>query len=124
MSRMQDNPTPAPIAHAITVLFREQNRLFGRAVQSMGLSTEQAHLLLVLWLRGPMSMTELGREVALSSGTLSTAIDRMEAADLVRRLPHPDDRRAVLVEPAAWTAAKKKKLVDAVGGAEEALLAP
>ena len=103
------------ISHAVTRLFREQNRLHGRAVQAMGLSTEQAHLLLVLWTRGPMSMKELGKEVALSSGTLSTAIDRMEAADLVRRVPDPNDGRATRVEPASWPAAKRKKLEDAWG---------
>src|SRR5205809_813024 len=72
MDRIRDNPLALSIPHAITRLFREQNRLHGRAVQPFGLSTEQAHLLLVLWTYGPMTMTELGREVALSSGTLST----------------------------------------------------
>src|SRR5215467_9375721 len=74
------------ISHVITRIFREQNRLHGRAVKPFGLSTEQAHLLVVLWTLGPMTMTALGREVALSSGTLTTAVDRMEAAGLVRRV--------------------------------------
>jgi DNA-binding MarR family transcriptional regulator len=108
----------------VTRLFREQNRLHGRAAQAMGLSAEQAHLLMVLWMNGPLSMKELGKEVALSSGTLSTAIDRMEAADLVRRVPDPKDRRATRVEPASWPAAKRKKLEDALVATENDILAP
>lgn len=124
ISRTQDNPLALSIPHAVTRLFREQNRLHGRAVQPLGLSTEQAHLLLVLWTYGPMSMTELGREVALSSGTLSTAIDRMEAANLVKRVTDPDDRRAVRVEAARWPAAQRQKLVEALLATETQMLAP
>jgi DNA-binding MarR family transcriptional regulator len=122
--RTQSNPLALSIPHAVTRLFREQNRLHGRAVQPLGLSTEQAHLLLVLWTFGPLSMTELGREVALSSGTLTTAIDRMEAAGLVTRVSDPDDRRAVRVEAARWPSAQRQKLIDALLATEAAMLAP
>jgi DNA-binding MarR family transcriptional regulator len=115
---------PLAIPHAVTRVFREQNRLHGRAVQPFGLSTEQAHLLLVLWTYGPLSMTELGREVALSSGTLSAAIDRMEAAGLVRRVADPDDGRALTIEPARWSASKRDKLTTALLETESTLLTP
>jgi DNA-binding MarR family transcriptional regulator len=42
--------------------------------------------------------TELARSVLLSSGGMTSRIDRMEQAGLVRRLPDPNDRRGVLVE--------------------------
>lgn len=71
-----------------------------------------------------MSMKELGKEVALSSGTLSTAIDRMEAAELVRRAPDPTDGRATRIEPATWPPAKRKKLEDALIATENDILAP
>jgi DNA-binding MarR family transcriptional regulator len=124
LSRTQDNPLEASISHAVTRLFREQNRLHGRAIQSFGLSTEQAQLLLVLWTFGPMSMTELGREVALSSGTLTTAIDRMEAAGLVKRVSDPDDRRAVRVEAGPWPTGQRQKLLDTLLATEAAMLTP
>src|SRR5262249_46758337 len=107
-----------------TRVFREQNRLHGRALQPFGLSTEQAHLLLVLWTWGPMTMTELGREVALSSGTLSTAIDRMETAGLVMRVADPEDRRAVRIEPAAWAKEQRAKLMSTLEAKQEEMLAP
>lgn len=45
-----------------------------------------------------MPATELARSVLLSSGGMTSRIDRMEEAGLVRRLPDPSDRRGVLVE--------------------------
>jgi DNA-binding MarR family transcriptional regulator len=34
----------------------------------------------------------------LSSGAMTNRLDRLEEADLVRRLPDPEDRRSVVVE--------------------------
>jgi DNA-binding MarR family transcriptional regulator len=124
MPRIQGKAPPLEISHAIVRVFREQNRLHGRAVAPFGLSTEQAHLLMVLWTRGPMSVTELMREVALSSGTLSAALQRMEDAGLVRRVPDPRDRRATRVEPAAWSASKRASLVASLEETEDEILAP
>jgi MarR family 2-MHQ and catechol resistance regulon transcriptional repressor len=123
MPRIQDNSLQLSISHAITRLFREQNRFFGRAVERHGISTEQGHLLVVLFTRGPLTMTELGREVALSSGTLSAAVDRMEASGLVRRRADPSDRRSVRVEP-TWPEAKRKALMTTLLEAEDEFLAP
>jgi DNA-binding MarR family transcriptional regulator len=52
---------------------------------------------------------QLGEEMHLSSGAMTNRLDRLEAAGLIRRLPDPNDRRGVLVEPteaghAAWEA--------------------
>jgi len=45
-----------------------------------------------------MSATELARWVLLSSGGMTSRLDRMEEAGLVRRRPDPSDRRGVLIE--------------------------
>jgi DNA-binding MarR family transcriptional regulator len=41
---------------------------------------------------------ELASDLELSSGAMTSRIDRLEQAGLVRRLPDPDDRRSVVVE--------------------------
>ena len=41
---------------------------------------------------------ELAGELELSSGAMTSRLDRLEEAGLVRRLPDPDDRRGVVVE--------------------------
>ncbi|HKE13298.1 MAG TPA: MarR family transcriptional regulator [Kofleriaceae bacterium] len=96
---MQDERLRASLGNALVRLFRLVNRIHNRALADHGLSAEQAHILSVLWLVGPMTMGALQRHVALSSGTLTGAIDRMEAQSLVRRIPSPADRRAFLLEP-------------------------
>jgi DNA-binding MarR family transcriptional regulator len=45
-----------------------------------------------------MAATELARWVLLSSGGMTSRLDRMEEAQLVRRRPDPTDRRGVLIE--------------------------
>ena len=50
---------------------------------------------------------ELTEHAELSSGAMTNRLDRLEEAGLVSRLPHPDDRRSLLVEltdagHAAW----------------------
>ena len=124
MPRIQGKPQFLGISHAIVKVFREQNRLHGRTVQSFGRSTEQAHLLLVLWSYGPMTLTELGREVALSSGTLSAAIQRMEEAGLVKRAADPKDGRATRVEPAPWSAQKRAQLIASLEITEDEIFSP
>jgi DNA-binding MarR family transcriptional regulator len=40
----------------------------------------------------------LAKRMDLSSGAMTSRLDRMEKAELIRRLPDPDDRRSVVVE--------------------------
>ena len=47
---------------------------------------------------GRSSPGELANQLELSSGAMTTRLDRLEEAGLIRRLPDPDDRRGVVVE--------------------------
>jgi MarR family 2-MHQ and catechol resistance regulon transcriptional repressor len=44
--------------------------------------------------KGPQPVRELGRRIDLTSGAMTTAIDRLEALRLVTRVDHATDRRA------------------------------
>jgi DNA-binding MarR family transcriptional regulator len=114
---MQDERLRTSLANAVVRLFRQVNRVHNRAFKDLGISAEQAHILSVLSTMGPMTIGALGRIVDLSSATLTGAIDRMEAQDLVRRTPAPDDKRAFVVE--ARHSAKKQAQIDAVIAAGE-----
>jgi len=52
----------------------------------------------ILLNQGPQAVNEIGRRVQLTSGSITTAIDRLEERGLVARGPHPTDRRARVVE--------------------------
>ena len=115
---MQDELLQAHLGHGVARMFRLVNRACSRALAEHGLSAEQAHLLSVLWTLGPMTMGALQRTLCLSSATLTGSIDRMEAQELVRRVPAPDDRRAWLVE-ARVPARRREKIEATVDRAEK-----
>jgi DNA-binding MarR family transcriptional regulator len=104
---MQDDRLRASLPHAVVRFFRLMNREHNRAFQPLGVSAEQAHVLSLLWELGPMTIGELQRLLALSSPTLTGAIDRMEEQKLVRRVPSPKDRRAFHVEPLSNAALRR-----------------
>jgi len=107
---MQGDRLARSLGYALVRAFRTVNRASGRALQAHGLSAEQAHVLLVLWLEGPMKVGELQRTLALSSGTLTGALDRMEKTGLVRRTPDPDDRRAMRVEASSFDPRRRRAI--------------
>ncbi len=114
---MQDDRRATSPSHATVRLFRLVNRATNRAVAGLELSGEQAHVLLVLWELGSVPIGALQRELALSSATLTGALDRMQRAGLVRRVPSPDDRRVQLIE-ARVAPPRRRKIEEAVAASE------
>lgn len=55
---------------------------------------------------GPVSQAAIATALGITRPSVTTLVDRLERAGLVRRLPDPEDRRATLVEllPATWQA--------------------
>lgn len=47
--------------------------------------------------KGPLPVNEIGRKVLLTSGSITTAVDRLEDKGLVERRSHGTDRRARVV---------------------------
>ncbi|MFD4511227.1 MarR family winged helix-turn-helix transcriptional regulator [Streptomyces sp. NPDC058457] len=88
-------------------ILRLVNTVGDRAARVMraaaGLSGAEFEVLLRL-ARHPENRTtnaRLAQELSVDSGGLTRLIAKMEAAGLVTRHPHPDDRRAILLEPTA-----------------------
>jgi DNA-binding MarR family transcriptional regulator len=93
------------------------SRAFGQTMDSnlteYGLSGRAYRVLGRLRYEGKpyrVSAGELADHLGLSSGAMTNRLDRLEQAGLVRRVPDPQDRRGVLVEPtkaghAAWDSA-------------------
>jgi DNA-binding MarR family transcriptional regulator len=59
------------------------------------------NVLTMLEANGPMSMSAIAEALDISVASATGVIDRMEARGLVKRRRHAEDRRVVLVEPAA-----------------------
>ena len=72
----------------------------GRMVQSQ-VSMSQLHVLWLLQHQGAMTMSRLAELLGVSLSNATGIIDRMETNQLIERVRVPDDRRLVLVQPAA-----------------------
>jgi DNA-binding MarR family transcriptional regulator len=67
-----------------------------------------------------LPLGQVGARLWITPGTVTSSVDRLEAAGLIRRLPHPDDGRTVLAE----ITAKGRRVFDkAVGELNEQLFA-
>jgi MarR family 2-MHQ and catechol resistance regulon transcriptional repressor len=74
----------------------EQNAL--HSVSGLGLGRSDFAVLEILLHKGTQPVNVIGKKILLTSGSITTAIDRLEARKLVRRIRHPEDQRARLVE--------------------------
>ncbi|HLG97002.1 MAG TPA: MarR family transcriptional regulator [Bryobacteraceae bacterium] len=74
----------------------EQNAI--RSVSRLGLGLSDFAVLELLLHKGPQPVNVIGKKVLLTSGSITTAIDRLEARKLVRRASDPNDRRSRIVE--------------------------
>lgn len=72
----------------------------GRLVQS-NVSMSQMHVLWLLQHQGSMSMSRIAELLDVSLSNATGIMDRMEERGLVERVRVPNDRRLVLVKPAA-----------------------
>jgi MarR family transcriptional regulator, organic hydroperoxide resistance regulator len=93
----------------IAKVHQAAGRIFAQMLRQRGITIHPAHgrILFVLWQDGPMPIHDLARRVALGKSTLTNALDRLEASGDVQRVRSLEDRRAIMVELTAKTAATK-----------------
>lgn len=72
-------------------------RLATRSIESSEVGLSDFAVLEMLLHKGPQPVNEIGRRVELTSGAITTAVDRLESRGLVTREAHPSDRRARIV---------------------------
>ena len=69
-----------------------------KCVAESGVSFARMKLLGVLHCSGPKIMSELSEELGVTARNVTALVDALEDEGLVRRVPHPTDRRATVVE--------------------------
>jgi DNA-binding MarR family transcriptional regulator len=73
------------------------NNCVNRMLKERGLpdiSVAHFAVLQALWENDGLSISDLGEKVQLEKSTMTSLLDRMESAGLLRRDDHPTDRRA------------------------------
>jgi DNA-binding MarR family transcriptional regulator len=68
------------------------------AWEALGVNRNDARCLDVLQEREPMTAGALAEELGLTTGAITTLLDRLERVGFVRRIRDLEDRRRVLVE--------------------------
>jgi DNA-binding MarR family transcriptional regulator len=63
-----------------------------------GVSPARLRLMGALHCRGPQIMSELSGELGVTARNVTTLVDGLAGEGLVRRAPHPTDRRATVIE--------------------------
>ena len=76
-------------------------KLYKPLLDALGITYPQYLVLLVLWERDGITVSELGERLSLDSGTLTPLLKRLETAGLVSRLRDTQDERRVLVRLSA-----------------------
>lgn len=74
----------------------EQNAI--SSISQLGLGYSDFAVLEMLLHKGPQSVNVIGKKVFLASGSITAAVDRLEAKKLVRRTCDPADLRARIVQ--------------------------
>lgn len=67
------------------------------SIEPLGLGSSDFAILELLLHRGRQPVNAIGRRVDLTSGAITSAVDRLEAQGLVARTADPDDRRTRFV---------------------------
>lgn len=80
-------------------------KLYKPLLDVLGLTYPQYLVMLVLWERDDLMVSELGERLSLDSGTVTPLLKRMETAGLISRLRATDDERKVYIR---LTAAGRK----------------
>ncbi len=68
-----------------------------RSVARLGLGLSDFAVLELLLHKGPQPVNVIGKRVLLTSGSITTAVDRLESRKLVCRTGDPEDRRSRIV---------------------------
>jgi len=87
------------------------NKLYRQLLGKLGLTYPQYLVMLVLWERDGLTVSELGQRLFLDSATLTPLLKRLQAMELIERTRSTEDERLVLVTLTPKGRALKAKAV-------------
>jgi len=89
-----------------------------------GLTPQQFGLLRFLWEEDGLTQVELSSRSQIDRTTIGGLIDRLEQSGLLKRLPHPEDRRAYRIYLTAAGKAMEAELAPLAEELHRAILEP
>ncbi len=94
----QSSPAQSELVTACRRLYRAIDRLDAKAASTAGVSRSDLRCLNLL-AEAPAKPGHIASELQLTSGSVTTLLDRLERAGLAERVRDPNDRRGVVVKP-------------------------
>src|ERR671916_2494772 len=101
-----DTVNPGPVAEESSLRLVDEFAAFGPAymkwvksrLPDRGMTYARMRLLGALHCHGPQIMTSISDELGVTRRNVTALVDALEEEGLVRRKPHPTDRRATVIE--------------------------
>lgn len=122
-----DSATRRPSVEAALAELRaltfEIDRLDQRAADRFGVNRTDLRCLELLGAAGARSPTALAAALGMTTGGMTTVLDRLERAGYARRRPDAHDRRRLVVEATALLAAREGEIFGELLRTTRALLA-
>ena len=104
--------------------YRALAQVDARSIASSGLGISDFAVLEILLHKGPLPVNTIGRQVMLTSGSITTAVDRLQKKQFVRRQACPQDRRVTYVALTAAGRALIQEVFNAHASQLEAVFEP
>ncbi|MBD0281685.1 MAG: MarR family transcriptional regulator [Thermoleophilaceae bacterium] len=98
---MSELTTPAELLRALRRFGLEDDRLDAIVARRFGAAPAEFKAMDHILATGGLTPGQLGDRLALSSGAVTALVDRLERLGWVKRVPHPTDRRSVIVSKAS-----------------------
>jgi MarR family transcriptional regulator, 2-MHQ and catechol-resistance regulon repressor len=101
MAKTKGDEDVARGTHVFLIVWKTYRALLAKAqasIKRVNLCDSDFRVLEALLHKGPLPVNVIGQKVDLTTGSITTAIDRLEQKWLVVRKNHPDDRRVRVVE--------------------------
>jgi len=109
-------------SHSATYLAGQLAKGFARSLQkratALGFSPGQFPVLLELWNGDDLTQKQLLDRLEVEQATLANTLARMERDGLIRREPHPKDRRAQIILLTELGRDLERRAIDAAADAD------
>jgi DNA-binding MarR family transcriptional regulator len=119
------NQDPVQLADQLSGLIRRLRRAHAERLKPLGLTPAQERALRMITRSSePLRMTDLAERLGIVPRSVTTVVDALEEAGLVRREVDPRNRRAILLQLTERGAALRDELRDSRQSDAEKLFAP
>jgi MarR family transcriptional regulator, organic hydroperoxide resistance regulator len=85
------------LCFALYSTMHAMNKIYRRLLRRLGLTYPQYLVMLILWERDGLTVSEIGERLFLDSATLTPLLKRLEARRLITRERSAEDERQVIV---------------------------